>query len=207
MDLIAEEAGFKDRRSAQRYMRRLEEKKVVVAITPKTGGHGHDTATIYKLDFDYESAIRRDSTAAPPDANLDDGGVTVQTVRGDSTGPEGRQHSRSKKDSKKDEEVEKREWQESTSPSVQPHTPISSKSHRMEENEEGEIKPNRTSDSPPSKNNTMEKRARKVSQTKHQFHHHQKTRSTPIATCRVLKRSLRSRRRWPGCRPKPYASH
>jgi hypothetical protein len=139
MDLIAEEAGFKDRRSAQRYMRRLEEKKVVVAMTPKTGGHGHDTATIYKLDFDYESAMRRDST-----------------------GPEGRQHSRSKKDSKKDEEVEKREWQESTSPSVQPHTPISSKSHRIEENEEGEIKPNRTSDSPPSKNNTMEKRARKV---------------------------------------------
>jgi hypothetical protein len=85
MDLIAEEAGFKDRRSAQRYMRRLEEKKVVVAMTPKTGGHGHDTATIYKLDFDYESAMRRDSTAAPPDANLDDGGATVQARRGDST--------------------------------------------------------------------------------------------------------------------------
>jgi hypothetical protein len=137
MDLIAEEAGFKDRRSAQRYMRRLEEKKVVVAMSPKTGGHGHDTATIYKLDF----AMRCDSTAAPPVTDLDDGGVTVQTVRGDSTGPEGRQYSRSKKY----EEGDKREWQEPTSSSLQePHT--TSFTNTMEEKEEGEIKPDQTSD-------------------------------------------------------------
>jgi hypothetical protein len=137
MDLIAEEAGFKDRRSAQRYMRRLEEKRVVVAMSPKTGGHGHDTATIYKLDF----AMRCDSTAAPPVTDLDDGGVTVQTVRGDSTGPEGRQYSRSKKY----EEGDKREWQEPTSSSLQePHT--TSFTNTMEEKEEGEIKPDQTSD-------------------------------------------------------------
>lgn len=146
MDLIAEEAGFKDRRSAQRYMRRLEEKKVVVAMSPKTGGHGHDTATIYRLDFGYEPTTRCDSTAAPPDANLDDGGVTVQTVRGDSTGPEGRQHSRSKKY----EEGDKREWAEATSSSVQkPHTPILGS--LVEKNDEGEIKPDQTSVPPPPK--------------------------------------------------------
>jgi hypothetical protein len=150
MELIAHEAGFKDRRSAQRYMRRLEEKKVVVAMSPKTGGHGHDTATVYRLDFGFEPATRCDSTAAPHDANLDDGGATVQTVRGDSTGPEGRQYSRSKRY----EEGDKREWQESTSPSVQnPHSPIlNSKAHTGDG--EMESKPDRRSLPPPPKNNT-----------------------------------------------------
>jgi Helix-turn-helix domain len=141
MDLIADEAGFKDRRSAQRYVRRLEEKKVVIAMTPKTGGHGHDTATVYKLDFDYEPAMRCDSTGAPPITSLDDGGVTNQTMRGDSPGLEGRQHSRSKKD----EEGKKREWAEPTSSSVKkPHSPILNSKPHADEGDDG-TKPNRTS--------------------------------------------------------------
>jgi hypothetical protein len=57
MERIARESGFK-RRHVQRIVRQLEKQNIVVAMTPKTGGHGHDTATIYKLNFDYKPSTR-----------------------------------------------------------------------------------------------------------------------------------------------------
>jgi hypothetical protein len=157
MERIAREAGFKDKRSAQRYVRRLEKKKIVIAMTAKTGGHGRDTATVYKLDFDYEPPMRDDNLATPPDGNPDEGGATNQTVRGDKPDGEGRQPGHPNRY----EKGKKREWQEPTSSRVQknPHTSLT---NTMEEKEEEEIKLNQTSDSPPSTNNTVEKRAREV---------------------------------------------
>jgi hypothetical protein len=67
METIARESGLQSRRSAQRIVRQLEKKEVIVAVTPKTGGRGRDKATIYRLNLDYKSSANSDTTVALSD--------------------------------------------------------------------------------------------------------------------------------------------
>jgi hypothetical protein len=64
METIARESDLQSRRSAQRIVRQLETKRIVVAVTPKTGGRGQDKATVYRHDLDYQSPINSDTTVA-----------------------------------------------------------------------------------------------------------------------------------------------
>jgi hypothetical protein len=67
METIARESGLQSRRSAQRVVRQLEKKRIIVAMTAKTGGRGQDKATVYRLDLDYKSPINSDTTVALSD--------------------------------------------------------------------------------------------------------------------------------------------
>jgi hypothetical protein len=67
METIAKESGLQSRRSAQRVVRQLEKKRIIVAMTAKTGGRGQDKATVYRLDLDYKSPINSDTTVALSD--------------------------------------------------------------------------------------------------------------------------------------------
>jgi hypothetical protein len=67
METIARESGLQSRRSAQRVVRQLEKKRIIVATTAKTGGRGRNKATVYRLDLDYKSAVNSDTTVALSD--------------------------------------------------------------------------------------------------------------------------------------------
>jgi hypothetical protein len=66
MDTIAREAGFKYRQGAQRVVRRLEKKGLIVAETAKTGGSG--VTTIYRFNLKY--CIPTDALSNPQTASV-----------------------------------------------------------------------------------------------------------------------------------------
>jgi hypothetical protein len=72
MNTIATEAGLSDRRAAQRVVRRLEKKGVIVAETSKSGGRYK--ATHYRFDLGYSGptvALSQTVTATPVARNSD----------------------------------------------------------------------------------------------------------------------------------------
>jgi hypothetical protein len=153
METIARESGLQSRRSAQRIVRQLEKKRIIVATTPKTGGRGQDKATVYRLDLDYESPINSDTTVAlsgqqtatPTSPFTDDKqrpvgheSATPETIKRDIQGPKQRHHGHTNSN---EESLRVSEEVEPTSSRVKkPHTPISN-SNAHSPDEEGESKP------------------------------------------------------------------
>ena len=155
METIARESGLQSRRSAQRVVRQLEKKEVIVAVTAKTGGRGRDKATVYRLNLDYKSPVNSDTTVALSDQQTATpesrftvdkqrpGGhesATLETTKCDIQGPKQRHpgHTNSNEQSRRVSE----EANPEQSDVQEPHTPILNL-HRMEENDE-QLRPNQT---------------------------------------------------------------
>lgn len=66
MDTITREAGFRYRQSAQKVVRRLEQKGLIEAVTAKTGGKG--VTTVYRFNLEYR--IQADALSNPQTASV-----------------------------------------------------------------------------------------------------------------------------------------
>lgn len=68
MERVAQESGFKSRRTARRIVRQLEKRGLLIAASAKTGGRGRDKATVYRINLAYvstEPASERRTAGTP----------------------------------------------------------------------------------------------------------------------------------------------